>query len=181
MKQHRWLLLVLAAFVFVGMIDVIAAVVWLKLRPSRGQPIVYAPSAHPTSPWRGSSSPHYEETEESPKLPAIKRNVPTFDVRLLDGCSKTDLDTIDTQIEGAIDIGAPLYNDGDFDGCYRAYDSAAQSIERVTQKTCKGPASALKTGRERAAKLTSASARAWAMRDAFDGVLNVIARKGPEL
>jgi hypothetical protein len=179
----RWLVWVLAGLALLVMVDVMAAVAWLTLRP-RPAPVVYAPNAHPTSPWRGTSSPHFEETEETTttrKLPAIKRNVPVFEVRLLDGCSKTDLDTVEVRIQDAINVGAPLYNEGDFGGCYRTYDTAAESIGRTTEKTCKGPAGILKTGRERAAKLSTSAAQAWAMRDAFDGLLDVIDRKGPEL
>ncbi len=100
---------------------------------------------------------------------------------MLDGCSKTDLDTVESHIQDAIDIGAPLYNEGNFAACYHTYDATADAIVRITEKTCKGPAGALKTGRERASKLAEPAAQAWAMRDAFDGLLDVIDRKGPEL
>jgi hypothetical protein len=59
--------------------------------------------------------------------------------------------------------------------------SVTPAIERDVGKTCKGPASALKTGREQAAKRTTSAERAWAMRDAFDGLLDVIDRGGAEL
>jgi hypothetical protein len=174
---------VAVAVLGVAVVDAMAMGAWLLLRAPTAKAVVYSPSAHPTSPWRGTSTPRVEEEEvdESPKLPAIKRSVPVFDLRLLDGCSKTDLDVVETGINEAISVGAPLYNQGDFDGCYRTYDSAALSVERSTAKTCKGPAGVLKTGRERAAKLGTSAAQAWAMRDAFDGLLDVIERKGPDL
>jgi hypothetical protein len=153
------------------------------LRPRSVAPIVYVPGAHPTTPWRGTAVPEVddEEPEVTPKLPAVKRSVPVFNVRVLDGCSREDLDTVETRINDAIDTGAPMYNEGDFAGCYGTYESAALSIEHDVGKTCKGPASALKAGRDRAAKLTTLAERAWAMRDAFDGLLNVLDRRGPEL
>ena len=181
MRWPRWVVGVLAALVVLVMIDAMAAIAWLSLKPRASPAVVYAPSAHPTSPWRGSSSPHFEETEETPTLPSIKRNVPVFEARLLDGCSKMDLDTVENHIHDAINIGAPLYNDGNFDACYHTYDATADAIARITEKTCKGPAGVLKIGRERASKLSSPAAQAWAMRDAFDGLLDVIDRKGPEL
>jgi len=155
----------------------------LLTRPARGRPIVYSPAAHPTTPWRGTTLQAEDEAtrDDAPSLPKIKRSVPVFDVRLLDGCSKGDLDTVATGINDAISVGAPLYNEGDFDGCYRAYEIAALSVERTTASSCKGPAKVLRTGRERASKLATPAEQAWAMRDAFDGLLDVIDRKGPDL
>jgi hypothetical protein len=148
-------------------------------------PIAYSPEAHPTKPWQGTVAPQVlvtdEDLEITPKLPTIKRRVPIFEARLLDGCSTQDLDTVETRIGSAIAKGAPLYNDGDFDGCYATYETSALAIEHDVGKSCKGPASALKTGREQAAKRTTPAERAWAMRDAFDGLLDVIDRRGAEL
>jgi serine protease Do len=115
------------------------------------------------------------------QAPGDQAQCPRLRSPLLDGCSKTDLDTVESHIQDAINIGAPLYNEGNFDACYHTYDGTAEAIERITEKTCKGPAGVLKTGRERAAKLSTPAAQAWAMRDAFDGLLDVIDRKGPEL
>ena len=162
-----------------------AAAVAVRLMKPRA-PIVYVPEAHPTAPWRGTiptiiAQQEDEEVGAEPKLPAIKRRVPVFEVRVLDGCTKQDLDTVEARIGAAIQTGAPLYNDGDFDGCFTTYESTAREIEHDVGKTCKGPASALKTGREQAAKRTSSAERAWAMRDAFDGLLDVIDRRGAEL
>ncbi len=153
------------------------------LRPRSVAPIVYVPSAHPTTPWRGTAAPEIadDEPEVTPKLPAIKRSIPVFNVHLLDGCSREDLDTVESRLNDAIDTGAPLYNGGDFTGCFGTYETAALSIEHDVGKTCKGPASALKAGRDRAAKLTTHAERAWAMRDAFDGLLDVLDHRGAEL
>jgi hypothetical protein len=175
----RWLWVTLLV-VLVGAVQTGAVVGWVLFKP-HPKAIVYAPSANPTSPWRGTSSPHFEETPENPKLPTVQRSVPVFDARLLDGCSQTDLDSIQTSINDAINTGAPLYNDGDFDGCFRAYESAALSLERTIPKTCKGPTRVLKTGRDHASKRSTPAEQAWAMRDAFDGLLDVIDRRGPEL
>jgi hypothetical protein len=40
---------------------------------------------------------------------------------------------------------------------------------------------ALKNARDKAMKMTTPSERAWAMRDGFDGLVDVIARKGTSL
>jgi hypothetical protein len=131
----------------------------------------------------GSATVEDEDLQVSPgpKLPAVKRQIPVHPMSVLDGCSKSDLDDVEDRIDGAIHVGAPLYNDGDFGGCYHAYESTAQSIEKTLPKSCKGPAKALEAGRDRASKLSTPAEQAWAMRDAFDGLLDVIDRKGPDL
>ena len=164
---------------------VLAGVAVLRSRLPK-VPVVYVPEAHPTTPWRGTvpmviARAEDEDDDLAPKLPTVKRSVPVFEVRVLDGCSKQDLDTVETRIGAAIETGAPLYNGGDFDGCFQTYESTAVALERAVGKTCKGPAFALKTGRDQAAKRTTPAERAWAMRDAFDGLLDVIDRQGAEL
>lgn len=110
-------------------------------------------------------------------LPPVARHVPEHSAALLDGCSTGDVDLIVDGIGSAIDVGAPLYNAGDFAGCYHLYDGAAADLERRLSPTCPGPVQALVTGQARAAKLSTPSAQAWAMRDAFDGLLAVTQRQ----
>ena len=113
---------------------------------------------------------------DSAELPAIKRRVPHHPVSVLEGCSPADVDKVVRGIGDAIDIGAPLYNHGNFAGCYHLYEGAASDIERQLPSTCQGPTEALRAGRRRAAEQSSPSASAWAMRDAFDGLLDVAER-----
>jgi hypothetical protein len=80
-------------------------------------------------------------------------------------------------MDGAIQVGSPLYNQGDFASCYHVYAGAALDLERRLGAACKGPRQTLGDGRRRAAELDDAAAQAWAMRDAFDGLLEVILRK----
>ncbi len=112
------------------------------------------------------------------ELPAITRHVPHHPLSLLDGCTASDLRTVEGGIGDAIDVGAPLYNAGNFAGCYHLYDGAAADVERKLPATCAGPAKALEAGRARAASLPDPGSQAWAMRDAFDGVLEVVERWG---
>jgi len=182
--RRAWIWIVFGLLVFMAGVASVA-VVAVRLAKPRA-PTVYVPEAHPTTPWRGTVPARVvKDTSDDdlvePKLPAIKRSVPVFEVRVLDGCSKQDLDTVEARISTAIETGAPQYNDGDFDGCFTTYESTALALEHAVGKTCKGPASALKTGREQAAKRTTPAERAWAMRDAFDGLLDVIDRRGAEL
>ncbi|HET9953420.1 MAG TPA: serine protease, partial [Polyangiaceae bacterium] len=60
---------------------------------------------------------------------------------------------------------------------YHVYEGAAMDLARKLPQACYGPKQALSTGRKRAAGLNSPSAQAWALRDAFDGLLGVVARR----
>ncbi len=106
-------------------------------------------------------------------LPPVERHVPDHDASVLDGCSDDDVQLLVGEIGSAIDVGAPLYNAGDFAGCYHMYDGTASDLGRKLSRTCAGPKKALAAGQARASKLASPSAQAWAMRDAFDGLLAV--------
>jgi hypothetical protein len=57
------------------------------------------------------------------------------------------------------------------------YDGAASDLGRKLPPACRGAARVLAEGQRRAAALPEPAAQAWAMRDAFDGLLDVIARK----
>jgi hypothetical protein len=111
------------------------------------------------------------------KAPRVERHVPRHALTLLKGCSAGNHEAITRSLAAAIEVGAPLYNGGDFAACYHVYEGAALDLTRRLPKACAGPKRALSQGRERAAKLSEPSAQAWAMRDAFDGLLEVIARR----
>jgi hypothetical protein len=110
-------------------------------------------------------------------LPPVTRHVPNHPLSILDGCSDADVDTLMNGIEDAIEIGAPLYNGGNFAGCYHLYDGAAGDLERKLPPACAGPVQALESGRQRAASQADAASQAWAMRDAFDGLIHVVERR----
>jgi len=109
-------------------------------------------------------------------LPSVTRRVPHHPLSILDGCSPDDVSALVESIDQAISLGAPLYNSGNFAGCYHLYEGAAVHIERKLSSTCAGPTRALETGRTRAASLEGAAEQAWAMRDAFDGLTDVVER-----
>jgi hypothetical protein len=125
----------------------------------------------------GAASPSGSARSPKAKLPTAERHVPHHTIAILAGCSDDDLRVLVSGIDGAIDVGAPLYNSGNFAGCYHLYEGAAADVERKLGGSCAGPVQALEAGRTRAASLTGASAQAWAMRDAFDGLLDVVARR----
>jgi len=110
-------------------------------------------------------------------LPAIHREIPRHEVKLLAGCTDADLVRAGRIIGEAIQVGAPIYNEHHFAACYHVYEGAALDVEKRLPTACKGPKKALRDGRTRAEKLEDPSAQAWAMRDAFDGLVEVIERK----
>jgi hypothetical protein len=111
-----------------------------------------------------------------PSMPTVKRDVPHHELSLLAGCTDQDLEQTGRLIAEAIDVGAPVYNEGHFAACYHVYDGAALEVEKRLPSACSGPKRAMKDGRTRAAKLDDPSAQAFAMRDAFDGLMEVVLR-----
>jgi S1-C subfamily serine protease len=109
--------------------------------------------------------------------PRVRRSVPHHPLSTLDGCPQEAQRLIVKMLGEAIEAGAPLYNAGNPGACYHVYDGAASDLGRRLPPACHGPAKALADGQRRAAALADPIAQAWAMRDAFDGLLEVVARK----
>ena len=103
------------------------------------------------------------------------RNVPQHTLALLDGCSNENLKYVANAIVGAINIGAPLYNQGNIEACYRVYEGAIYDVSR-NAAACNGPNKALNAGLKEAATRGNFTDKAWALRDAFDGVLEILSR-----
>ncbi len=101
--------------------------------------------------------------------PKIRRQVPSLDRKIFDGCSRDQVLEIVDAISSAISSGAPVYNQGNHEACYRIYEGTAMRIER--EAACAGARGALGDGLLRAGALSSFTEKAWAMRDSFDGVL----------
>src|SRR5262249_36493788 len=93
------------------------------------------------------------------------------------GCSVQDLQRAAHIITEAIEVGAPVYNQRHFAACYNVYEGAAREIEKRLPATCPGPKKAMRDGRTKAGKLDDPAAQASAMRDAFDGLIEIIVRK----
>jgi serine protease Do len=109
--------------------------------------------------------------------PKVRRSVPHHPVAILDGCPQDAQRLVVKMLGEAIEAGAPLYNAHKPDACYHVYDGATSDLLRRLPATCKGPAKALGDAQRHAAQLVEPVAQAWALRDAFDGVLEVVARK----
>ena len=107
-------------------------------------------------------------------------NVPALSVRILDGCPRSHIELMLKALADAVDIGTALYDDGNFAGSYHIYEGAASDLERKLGTHCQRPAKTLADGRRRAARLADPSDQAGAMRDTFDGLLDVIRRHGAQ-
>ncbi len=107
---------------------------------------------------------------------APRRSIPVHPLSLLDDCSPSELQSVVGAIAQAIDVGAPLYNQGNFEACYRIYAGAALEVQRGVSR-CVGPKKALSVGLATAEKQSNWSAKAWAMRDSFDGLIAVVLKK----
>jgi hypothetical protein len=110
-----------------------------------------------------------------------QRFVPQHPTALLDGCSDDDLRVVFQTISEAIEEGAPVYNRGDTQGCYKIYSEAALDLNDRLSEDCMGGREALLDGLERARRVADPADKAWAMRDSFDGLIDVIGRLVVEL
>lgn len=106
--------------------------------------------------------------------PKVTRRIPNHDVAVVARCKREDLANLLGGIEAAIANGAPLYNQGNHEGCFRIYEGTALRLAADTH--CEGIREALREGLQRVAGLPTATERAWAVRDTFDGLLIVIDR-----
>ena len=103
------------------------------------------------------------------------RNVPQHGSALLEGCTNEQIKYVANALVDAINVGAPLYNKGNIEACYRVYEGAVYDISR-NAAACNGPNKALNVGLNEAGNRASYTDKAWALRDAFDGVLQVMSR-----
>ena len=104
------------------------------------------------------------------------REVPVHAIAIFDDCPPDQLSFTVGSLANAIELGAPRYNAGDHVGCYRMYLGTATDL-LSTLPACTGVRSALVAGMVRASVLQTYTERAWAMRDAFDGLLDAYQRK----
>jgi serine protease Do len=104
----------------------------------------------------------------------------SYALSTLDGCTMDAQKLIVHMVSDAVDAGAPLFNAGNATACYHVYDGAASDLARKLPAACHGPTRALAEAQRHAAGLGDPSAQAWAIRDAFDGLIEVVLKKQPK-
>lgn len=114
---------------------------------------------------------------DCPNRPSnVVRRKPHHPLSVLDGCTPEQVAEVFKAIEQAIEVGAPVYNRCEFEACFVIYRAAAEKYEK-DKSMCKGIRDAFGEGLLRAEAESNFGLKAWALRDTFDGLLDVIARK----
>lgn len=126
------------------------------------------------APGRGESITRW--VARFPKPEKRERQVPTHPLSLLDGCTPDHVAATFLAIQEAIQKGAPIYNAGEHEACFVIYRKVAEVVA-AEPSVCKGLRDAFGEGLKRAEAAPDFTAKAWAMRDTFDGLLDVIVRK----
>lgn len=104
----------------------------------------------------------------------IVRQIPDHQLTLFDGCKKQDIaDTLEA-IGKAIEAGAPLYNQGNHEACFRIYEGTSARLEH--ESPCPGIRGAFGEGLLRVSTMSTYTEKAWALRDTFDGLIDVANR-----
>jgi hypothetical protein len=94
---------------------------------------------------------------------------------ILGDCPKEQAEFAATSLAMAIEVGAPLYNEGDHAGCYRMYLGTATDVDgRLT--ACAGVRARLEAAINDASAQDTYTDQAWTMRHAFDDVLGAWSR-----
>lgn len=140
------------------------------------KPLVAQPIAIAMDKFAADTSAADEERGSQDQGPKIVRMVPDHPLTVLQGCSDQQIGEVVDAISDAIDIGAPLYNRGDIEACFRIYEGTSSKIER--DPPCPGVGKAFGDGLLRASTLATYKEKAWALRDTFDGLIKVAHQKG---
>ena len=104
----------------------------------------------------------------------IVRKIPVHEISVFDGCKVDDIEDVVHQIGETIENGAPLYNEGKHEACYRIYEGTSVKFEH--DGPCAGVRTAFGDGLLRATSLATYKEKAWALRDTFDGLLDAARR-----
>ena len=106
----------------------------------------------------------------------LRPSAPCHEVGALDQCTPEQVATVYKAIEEAIQLGAPAYDQGHHEACFNIYKDVAARFE-ADKDMCKFVRDALGQGLLTAETHSDFKDKAWDLRDAFDGVTDVIRRK----
>ena len=105
-----------------------------------------------------------------------RASAPCHEVGALDQCTPDQVAGVYKAIQEAITLGAPAYDKGHHEACFNIYRDVAVRFEG-DKSMCKFVRDALGQGLLTAETRGDFKDKAWDMRDAFDGILDVIRRK----
>jgi serine protease Do len=108
--------------------------------------------------------------ENAVSLDAFARQL---DMMLLQACTPDELKMVITELDNAIKVGAPLFNKGDHEGCFKLYEKTALDVSGK-MKSCPGVKQTLLTGIQMATQSAGFNEKAWALRHAFDKVFSAV-------
>ena len=108
-------------------------------------------------------------TKKYTKSPIVITSIPQNAVDK--NCSKMEL--VVSIIDEAIYSGAPIYNDGNHEACFKIYEGAAYKILHKYSKKCTETSEILETALEKITGNYNVTEKAWIMRMAFDKILGV--------
>ena len=140
------------------------------------KPLVARPGAISLAEFAKETRSSEDDARAADEGAPIVREVPEHPVKLLEGCSDKQVAEVVMQISDAIEVGAPLYNKGEIEACFKIYEQTSTRLER--QPPCPGVGRAFGDGLLRASTLASYKEKAWALRDTFDGLIIVAGKRG---
>jgi hypothetical protein len=111
-----------------------------------------------------------------PEAPAVQRAIPKHPSSVLLGCGEGDLRLLSQLLRETIESVGPFYAQGNHAAGYHLSEGASIDVERKLAPGCRGPRKALGDARRKAASAKDPNQQVWAMRDGFDGLLEVIDR-----
>ncbi len=115
-----------------------------------------------------------EPTADGQEVPNVRGELPRGSMALEINCWNQD--EVKEFLIFAVNQGVPLFNGGDHYGCYRIYDFAAKRIVWISghcphRFELVQAASALQMALEKAEAARTAKDKAWALRRAFDAIV----------
>jgi hypothetical protein len=138
------------------------------------RPLLSAGSGEPIDAFasRFSPPPKGDDGGGSP----IVRKVPRHDPDVFASCSDDQLTKVRQAIQQAIEVGAPIYNQGNHEACFKIYRSTHTLLEQ-SEEMCRPVREALGNGLLRSTTVDGWKAKAWSLRDSFDGLLMIAYRR----
>jgi serine protease Do len=118
----------------------------------------------------------FQSKRQSPDQCGLRPTAPCHDESILDGCTPEQVAGVFRAIEEAKSLGAPAYDRGHHEACFNIYRDVASKLE-ADKAMCGGIRTALGQGLLKAETRDDFKKKAWDLRDTFDGLTHVIARK----